>query len=90
MRWILSMSVNLKFCMVHIVGASLGPTHERTYRAASDGTICSADAQTGQTGRGNRSDQFAGAERRNPMNARPGGTPSGQTRVGLFKDRQAT
>ena len=38
-------------------------------RAASDGTIYSTDAQTG---RDNRSDRFAGAERRDPTNAREG------------------
>ena len=68
------------------VGANLGPTHThecaRLYSERRHG--CSADAKGGQTGQGDRSDRFAGEERRSPTNARPGRTPSGQAHVGLF------
>ena len=38
----------------------------------------------GQTGQGDRSDRLAGRTSKDPTNARPGGTPSGQAYAGVF------
>jgi hypothetical protein len=44
------------------VGANLGPTHECARSRSERRHKCSADAQGGQTGQGDRSDRFAGEE----------------------------